>query len=75
MASWYILGIRRVRRHASRTSIIHQTLDDERTYTRTCITPPPSSRACVEERDGQIYNIIYNTYTNRARAAELDASR
>ena len=48
------------------TSAIHPTRDNERVY--TCVTPPPSFRACVEERDGQIY-------TDRACAAELGASR
>ena len=48
------------------TSAIHPTRDNERVY--KCVTPPPSFRACVEERDGQIY-------TDRACAAELVASR
>ena len=30
-----------------------------RAYIRTRVTPPPSSRACIEERDGQIYIYIH----------------
>ena len=44
-------------------SAIHPTRDDERiAHVRSRVTPPPSSRACVDERDGQIYIHTYHTY-------------